>query len=191
MLKLHLGCGKNPLNGYVNVGLADFGHISIKTDARNLPFKDESAEVIYASHLFEYFDRCCEVNGKIEAFEVLKEWRRVLATGGILRLAVPDFPRLIEVYTKYRNLNKGGGVLGPLYGHWPIPGGMVHHKTVYDFDTLKDVLVQAGFHNVRQWNWREVFVGENAGFDDQSQAYVPHMDKENGVLTSLNLEAEK
>jgi hypothetical protein len=36
-----------------------------------------------------------------------------------------------------------------------------------------------------------VFRGELAGFDDYSQAYIPHMDKEGGRLISLNLEAEK
>jgi hypothetical protein len=28
-------------------------------------------------------------------------------------------------------------------------------------------------------------------FDDHSQAYLPHMDKENGTLISLNIEAVK
>jgi len=27
--------------------------------------------------------------------------------------------------------------------------------------------------------------------DDHSQAYLPHMDKENGILISLNIEATK
>ena len=32
---------------------------------------------------------------------------------------------------------------------------------------------------------------EHADIDDCSQAYLPHMDKENGVLMSLNVEATK
>ena len=36
--------------------------------------------------------------------------------------------------------------------------------------------------------WRET---EHSQFDDHSQAYVPHMDKENGVLISLNVECNK
>ena len=53
------------------------------------------------------------------------------------------------------------------------------------------MLEGAGFRHVRRWDWRKVFVGEDEGFDDYSQAYVPHMDKEHGTLISLNVEAEK
>lgn len=190
LLKLHLGCGKNPLKGYVNVGLADFPHIDVRADVRKLPFKDESATIIYASHLLEYFDRCCEIDGKVEAHEVLKEWKRVLVPGGIIRVAVPDFAALVQVYNKYKNLNPKNGVLGPIYGHWPIPGGMVCHKTIYDFDTLSQTLTKAGFIGIKYWDWKQVFVGENIGFDDQSKAYWPPFD-ENGIHVSLNLEAMK
>jgi hypothetical protein len=36
--------------------------------------------------------------------------------------------------------------------------------------------------------WRET---EHAHVDDFSQAYIPHMDKENGILISLNIECDK
>jgi len=42
--------------------------------------------------------------------------------------------------------------------------------------------------NVQTWNWRETSHSE---FDDHSQAYIPHMDKDNGKLISLNVEAIK
>lgn len=192
-MKLHLGCGKRKLAGYTHIDLADYPHIDYKHDIHTLPMiADGSVDLIYASHVLEYFDRCCERDGKIEVFEVLKEWRRVLAPGGILRLAVPDFDKLVEVYHYYRNLNQGGGVLGPIFGHWPIPGTdvTVYHKTVYDFNALSEVLTKAGFSNIKCWDWRKVFIDENAGFDDYSQAYYP-FDKESGILTSLNLEATK
>ena len=38
---------------------------------------------------------------------------------------------------------------------------------------------------VRRYDWRET---EHANVDDFSQAYIPHMDKERGVLISLNVE---
>lgn len=43
-----------------------------------------------------------------------------------------------------------------------------------------------GFMNTN--NWRET---EHSDVDDFSQAYLPHMDKENGILMSLNIEAIK
>ncbi|HAI38830.1 MAG TPA: methyltransferase, partial [Maribacter sp.] len=39
-----------------------------------------------------------------------------------------------------------------------------------------------------KYDWRQT---EHAKFDDHSQAYIPHMDKENGTLISLNIEAVK
>ncbi len=183
-IKLHLGCGKRYLPGYIHIDLADYPHIDYRHDVRTLPmFKDSTVDLIYASHVIEYFDR-------IEVMDVLKEWYRVLKEGGILRLAVPDFEALVQVYLRYRDLNL---ILGPLYGRWEIPGTgkIVYHKTVYDFSSLKEVLEKVGFRNVRKWNWREVFVGEYEGYDDYSQAYIPHMDKENGILISLNVECEK
>lgn len=50
------------------------------------------------------------------------------------------------------------------------------------------VLEDVGFENVRRYNWRET---EHALIDDYSQAYIPHMDKENGILISLNIECSK
>ena len=64
----------------------------------------------------------------------------------------------------------------------------IYHKTIYDFDSLKKLLEDNGFNNVREWDWRQV---EHGHIDDYSQAYLPHMDKENGTLISLNVEASK
>ena len=54
-------------------------------------------------------------------------------------------------------------------------------KTVYDYDSLKELLENAGFKNIHKWDWRTV---EHGHIDDYSQAYLPHMDKENGPLLS-------
>lgn len=94
-IKLHLGCGKRYLPGYIHIDLADYPHIDYKHDIKTLPmFEDCSVDLIYASHVIEYFDR-------IEVITVLKEWYRVLKEGGILRIAVPDFEALVQVYMVY------------------------------------------------------------------------------------------
>ena len=114
-MKLHLGCGKRYIPGFVHVDLVDLNHIDYRHAVDNLPmFQDDSVELIYASHVFEYFDR------QEAALRVLTEWRRVLRTGGILRLAVPDFPALMKVYELSGDLNK---ILGPLYGRWIVECG--------------------------------------------------------------------
>lgn len=62
------------------------------------------------------------------------------------------------------------------------------HGMIFDAPSLSAALREAGFAEVRAWDWRET---EHAGMDDYSQAYMPHMDKENGTLVSLNLEGVK
>jgi hypothetical protein len=79
-------------------------------------------------------------------------------------------------------------ILGPLYGRMEINGKYIYHKTVYDFVSLKKVLEEAGFKNVRKYDWRKTI---HKDYDDHSQAYYPHMQKETGILISLNVEATK
>ena len=55
---------------------------------------------------------------------------------------------------------------------------------------LRGGLEEAGFGNVRRYDWRETNIGK-AGIDDYIQAYLPHMDKENRRLMALNVEADK
>lgn len=184
MTKLHLGCGKRNIPGFINVDLAKFPHIHYRRPINDLEiFKNNSADLIYCCHAFEYFDR-------LEAVEVLKEWRRVLKEGGKLRLAVPDFENIVKIYIKYKKNLDHQGILGPLYGRWPIPGTkkVIYHKTVYDFGSLKKILEENGFKNIRRYNWQKTI---HKDFDDYSQAYVPHLDKKRGILISLNVEAEK
>jgi predicted SAM-dependent methyltransferase len=183
-LMLHLGCGKRRLPGFVHVDLAKFPHIKYRRPISDLRvFKSGSAGLIYSSHAFEYFDRA-------EAVKVLKEWRRVLRKGGTLRLAVPDFEAMVKVYLKYGKDLEHQGILGPLFGKWPIPGAAktVYHKTTYDFKSLKKILEANGFTNVRRYHWKKALP---EGYDDYSRAYVPHMDERKGILISLNVEARK
>ena len=58
------------------------------------------------------------------------------------------------------------------------------------FHILTTILEDAGFENIELWDWREVF-SSNLDYDDHSQAYYPHMDKENGTHISLNIQCSK
>lgn len=177
--RLHLGCGKRDFGpGWVNVDRASFPHVHYVHDIGRLPmFENASFDLIYSSHAFAYFDR-------FEAAEVLQEWKRVLTPGGTLRLAVPDFEALVTAYQRYGL----SAILGPLYGRWPAGDSCMYQRTTYDFAALKALLESAGFRDVRRYDWRQT---EHARFDDHSQAYLPHMDKEAGLLLSLNVEAVK
>ena len=181
-MKLHLGCGARVIEGWINVDLSDFPHVHHKKSIENLDmFGNNSVDIIYSSHTIEYFDR-------VQINNVLTEWRRVLKPNGTLRLAVPNFDALIQVYLNTGDLNT---ILGPLYGKMSVLGAeneTIYHRTVYNFESLKSTLENNGFSNVREFNWRDT---EHSHIDDHSQAYYPHMKKEDGILVSLNVEAEK
>ena len=179
-MKLHLGCGKRFIPGFVHIDLAKFDHIDHQANIDDLSFiKNESVDLIYACQVLEYFDRD-------EMINVLDEWKRVLKKGATLRVSVPNFEIITDLYNKGLELDK---FLGTLYGKWPISENKyVFHKTTFDFDSINKLFSNLEFTNVRHWDWRKT---EHAHIDDYSQAYYPHMDKENGILFNLNVEADK
>ena len=176
MTKLHLGCGsRNFGDDWIHIDASNYPHISSHS-LTELPFSNKSVDLIYASHVIEYFDYN-------EAFSVLKEWKRVLRSAGILRVAVPDFRAIADLYL--RNAFPIKSFIGPLYGKMKVNDVYLYHKIAFDFDSLSNLLIDVGFTNVRVYDWRKT---EHSFFDDHSQAYLPHMDKETGTLISLNVE---
>lgn len=178
-MKLHLGCGRKYIKGFKHVDLQDFGHIDYRTSVNDLYFaKDNSIELIYAAHILEHF-------GRNEYMNVLKEWFRVLEPNGVLRLSVPSFDAVVKYYNeKDDNLEL---LLGLLVGGQKV-GEYDYHKMIFDKKLLTSILKKIGFKSVIEYDWKKT---EHQNIDDFSQAYLPHMDKENGMLMSLNLEAIK
>jgi predicted SAM-dependent methyltransferase len=178
-MKLHLGCGMCLLPGFIHIDLLDAPHVDLRCHIEQLPLPDGAADMIYASHVLEHF-------GRWQVDTVLKEWHRVLRTGGIIRLAVPDFSAVVEMYESEGLKDGRSGLMGLVCGGQR--NGYDFHKIIFDEPFLSFLLRQAGFHSIQRWDWRQT---DHAHIDDFSQAYLPHLDKEKGRLMSLNLEAIK
>ena len=177
MKKIHLGCGKVYIPGFIHIDIMDFKHVDYKRSIDDLSiFKDQTVDLVYACHVLEHFKRA-----KIK--KVLREWYRVIKKGGILRLSVPGFEEMVKIYQKYNDINL---ILGPLVGGQTYLYNF--HYMVFDFKSIEKLLKEVGFKKVKRYDWRKT---EHAGVDDYSQAYIPHMDKENGMPVSLNVEAVK
>tara|TARA_R110000822_G_scaffold95140_2_gene217755 strand:+ start:7407 stop:7949 length:543 start_codon:yes stop_codon:yes gene_type:complete len=178
MIKINMGCGwRNFGSDWVHIDGGDYDHLDYESITNLNQFKDNSVDLIYASHVIEYFD--CE-----EIKKLLKEWKRILSPEGKLRLAVPDFSSMCSLYSSGISLNH---FTGPLYGRMPMGDKWIYHKTVYDFKSITVLLEGCGFTKVELYEWDST---EHSDYDDHSQAYYPHMDKVNGTLISLNVECK-
>jgi glycosyltransferase involved in cell wall biosynthesis/GT2 family glycosyltransferase/predicted SAM-dependent methyltransferase len=137
-LRLNLGCGERPAEGYVNVDFRAAPHVDVVADARRLPFDDGSVHEIASSHLIEHFRR--------HHFErvVLPYWRRLLATGGVLRTTCPNWAEML------RRLQAGEMSLDDFtlvtFGAQDYCGD--DHFAMYTPATLRDLLARNGFEGI-------------------------------------------
>lgn len=90
-MKLHLGCGQNYLNGYINIdyplkhhNVQDLSVADKFADLTFIKYKKGSIEEIRLHHVFEHFPRA-------KALALIASWQTWLKPGGILRIEVPDF----------------------------------------------------------------------------------------------------
>jgi predicted SAM-dependent methyltransferase len=174
MKKLHLGCGNKRLEGYVNVDIRPDSAVDLVSDLRSLPFQPHEFDLIYSCAVIEHF-------GRKEWFDLLKTWTTFLKPGGKIYLSTSDFDAIANQYQKTKNLEELLGLLigGQKYEYdW--------HGMVFNFSLLKKALEELGYHTVERYDWREFDIGK-LGVDDYSQAYLPHMDKDNGTLMVLNI----
>lgn len=176
--KLHLGSGGRRIEGYLNTDLVDLPGVDVSgVDVTELVgFETCSQDAIYASHVLEHVPRA-------RTFKTLLEWNRVLKPGGVLRIAVPDWEATVARYQQegdYENL------LNWIYGGAENDNN-VHYRQ-FTYAGLKTLLVEAGFKRVSRYDWKQT---ELRDVDDFSKAYWPHMDTENGLLMSLNIQCVK
>jgi predicted SAM-dependent methyltransferase len=173
---LHLGCGKINREEFINIDAFPYHHVNFVQSIDKLSnFKDNSVDLIYACHCLEHF--CYS-----QTESILREWFRVLKEGGVLRLSVPDFDKLVEIYT--------------IHDHDPevilpqLMGGQNnkynYHLTAFNKVNLTKYLKMVGFPCVREWRPRSE---ELTNFDDLS-IYKKEVGEESYEI-SLNIEAIK
>ncbi len=173
---VHLGCG--PINDprWINVDLLYLPHVHHIQDVTRLDnFLDNSADLIYICHTLEHISYR-------DLPEVLIEWRRVLKTGGVLRISVPDFDHMVSIYNK-----EGKGIRSIVK---PLMGGQNYkynfHFSVFNKAYLEEILKNAGFIEVREWYPDRA---PYHSFKDWSSHLYPINGREYPL--SLNLEAVK
>lgn len=94
-LMLHIGCGKNYFDGWINIDNNSDNNISkldLNWDMRKpLPFNDGSVDFIFNEHFLEHLT-------VDEGQKAIKDFLRVLKKGGVLRIAMPDLEDVVRSY---------------------------------------------------------------------------------------------
>lgn len=82
-IRLNLGCGHVPLDGYINIDQRDLPGVDITADVGNLPFEAGSLREIFSAHVLEHFPQ-------ERLRRLLPYWRSRLADAGTFRAIMPD-----------------------------------------------------------------------------------------------------
>lgn len=91
-LRLNLGCGHAPLDGYLNVDRRALPAVDIVAEVDRLPFQDGDLDEISSAHLVEHFPQ------EQLRRELLPYWLRLLKPGGLFRAIVPDSEGMINAF---------------------------------------------------------------------------------------------
>src|SRR5262249_8463346 len=89
---LNLGCGQRFHPAWTNLDVRPSDPTVRAWDVtKPLPFADASFDAVYHSHLLEHLPRD-------RALPFLRECRRVLKPGGVIRIAIPDLEAIALLY---------------------------------------------------------------------------------------------
>lgn len=153
-IKLHVGCGNVLLTGWVNLDCyppPQVESIEVLTFdmRRGFPLSDGSVVAIFSEHFLEHIP----FNTVRDVF--VPEFRRMMTHDAVLRIGVPNGQYFIDQYIRTREGN-GDLLYQRIRGEkspMTILNEQAHgygHQFLYDFETLKAVLSNAGFSNVVQ-----------------------------------------
>lgn len=156
--RLRFGSGRHTDVGWLSADLVPLSGSIVFMDARKtLPLLSDSFDFIVCEHMIEHVDLK-------SARLLLDEFFRVLRPGGVLRLATPDFGRLVQFVVAQDSLDDdtmlyvrtmNDGMTGVPEDDGDNPVYMINrvvrdwgHSFLFDEATLTGLLHRAGFSDV-------------------------------------------
>jgi ubiquinone/menaquinone biosynthesis C-methylase UbiE len=148
--RLHWGCGKVTPAGWINSDLKPGPGVDLAVDILDgLPLDDDSIDYISSQHAL--------VELKIyDQIAALRELRRVLKPGGVLRLCLPDLDRAIAAYQR--------GQRDYFYiSDWDtVAGNFISHvlwynvtRTPFTYEFAEELLKKSGYTAVVRVSYRQ------------------------------------
>jgi predicted SAM-dependent methyltransferase len=190
--KLHIGCGENTIDGWLNSDFTPMAAGVIHLDAASaFPFDDGRLDYIYSEHMIEHLPYA-------EGMSMLSECYRVLRPGGIMRLTTPDLDFLIDLYRDDKSELQEEYIKwatdtfissAPDYIDTIVINNFFRdwgHQFVYDKKTLRSALAQAGFVGVTECAVKESPNAELRNLENEDRMPAGFL-----VLESMVFEATK
>jgi predicted SAM-dependent methyltransferase len=150
-VKLYIGSGSKKIPGYLSVDINPINKPDIVADVKKIDLPNGSVSEIFGEAVFEHI-------WKHEMEDTLREWRRLLAHRGILRLHwIPDFAVICREYVENTKITKNYRTphmdvdTAMRYTHgaydiyWKERGIYQLHKDIYDRPKIRRILEGNGF----------------------------------------------
>ena len=145
--RLNLGCGPYATPGWINADHQRLDGVDLPGDIRDgLALADGAVQYVVAMHFLQDL-----AWGDIAP--ALREIRRVLAPGGVLRLGLPDLDRAIDAYRR----GDAGYFLVPDGDMRSVGGKLITQiiwygtvRTPFTFDYAEELLSTTGFTDIRR-----------------------------------------
>jgi SAM-dependent methyltransferase len=186
-VKLNLGCGGRPLPGYINIDLDSiedlkarypqtefpFGLVIHQYDILDLPFENNTVDLVKADSLIEHLSFS-------EEKQFFYEVKRVLKPGGTFDFSAPDFDETMNLWAKatdewkeffrsddeairqehwfgqysYSTANKWGYLTASIFGAENSPGQF--HKNCYTEPKIRAILEYLDFEvvEISRYMWK-------------------------------------
>lgn len=181
--KLHIGCGCNILNGWLNADLfsSPSGVVYINA-ADSFPVKDNTFDYIFSEHMIEHISYS-------KGLKMLSECYRTLRKNGKIRISTPNLMFLIDFYKENKSKLQEdyikwsiksfikdapdyAGVKLSNYNDTFVLNSFVRdwgHSFIYDEKTLRLSLERVGFTNITRCELKESESEALRNLEDESK----------------------
>jgi len=156
-LRLSLGCGRHTPTDWFCIDAQQSPlasrPVDLICDVKQVPLPDACASELMAIHIFEHLYRW-------ECDDALEEWRRLLRTGGLLIMEMPDLFKFCRNILEAKAGHKHSDQLGMwgLYGDPRDKDPLMIHRWGWTFSTIQPLLLEHGFTDCKesQTQWHKV-----------------------------------
>jgi predicted SAM-dependent methyltransferase len=150
--RLNWGCGSSPRPGWINSDRRPIAGVDIVAEIYDgLPLADDSLDYVASVHALQEMPYA-------SLLPALRELRRVLRPGGVLRLVLPDLDKGIRAYLAH----DAGRFLVPDEEVKSLGGKFIvhmlwygHSRVLFTRDFVEELLLKAEFARVTHCQYRE------------------------------------